>query len=107
MSDLKDQKLFTQLVAMYIRALYTRGYEVTFGDAYRDPRCPYGSARTMHRRRLALDLNLFKDGEYIRDVEGWREAGELWETMHERAEWGGRWSNGDANHIQLTPAGEV
>lgn len=49
------------------------GYGVTFGDAYRDPRVfgevgkskGYGHASSAHKSRLALDLNLFIDGEYV------------------------------------------
>jgi len=41
------------------------GYEVTFGDCYRDARCKYGHPRSLHKTRRAIDLNLFKDGKYL------------------------------------------
>jgi len=77
------------------------GYEVTLGDAYRDPRCGYGHKRSLHRLRLAIDLNLFKDGHYIRTTEGHRELGEWWESIG--GSWGGRFDDG--NHYSLEHRG--
>ena len=34
----KKQKLFTFMVAELIKWAYDEGYEITLGDAYRDPR---------------------------------------------------------------------
>ena len=53
------------MVPRLIRKAFRLGYEVTLGDAYRDPRCPYGSKDSDHHRRLAIDLNLFKNGVYL------------------------------------------
>lgn len=101
MSDLlRQQQHFAQMVALLIRAAFARGYQVTLGDAYRDPRVTYGHPQSYHRIRLAIDLNLFgPDGRYLTTVEEWRQIGELWETMG--GTWGGRWSSGDANHLSL------
>ena len=48
---------------------FESGYAVTLGDCYRDPRVKYGHKNSMHRKRLAVDLNLFKDGKYLTDSE--------------------------------------
>lgn len=72
------------------------GYEATWGDAYRDPRCPYGSKSSKHKRRLAVDLNLFKDGQFIETTEGHRPLGEWWETIG--GIWGGHFEDG--NHYE-------
>ena len=37
------QRLFTQLIGLLIEYAYQQGYELTFGDAFRDPRV-FGSA---------------------------------------------------------------
>lgn len=41
------------------------GYELTYGDAYRDERCGYGHPKSLHRQRLAVDFNLFENGVYL------------------------------------------
>ena len=45
------------------------GYELTLGDCYRDDRCRYGHDKSTHRYRLAGDLNVFKDGIYLKGSE--------------------------------------
>lgn len=80
---------------LIIRAL-SHGFEVTLGDAYRDPRCPYGSKSSRHKQRLAIDLNLFKGGKYLTETEDHRVLGEWWESIG--GIWGGRFDDG--NHYE-------
>lgn len=85
------------------------GYEVTLGDAYRDPRLHgaigekkgYGHSKSCHKIRLAIDLNLFKDGKFLTTTEGHRELGEWWESQG--GTWGGRFN--DANHYSFEHEG--
>lgn len=101
------QKAFTLLVGDLIRHAYESGYELTFGDAYRDPRLHgsfgasggYGRSRSCHKLRLAIDFNLFKDGKYLTTTEDHRPLGEWWEKQHPLARWGGRFN--DANHYSF------
>lgn len=87
------------------------GYEVTLGDAYRDPRLHgaigikmgYGHSKSCHKLRLAIDLNLFKDGAYLEGTENYRELGEWWEKQHSSARWGGRFKDG--NHFSFEHQG--
>ena len=81
------------------------GYELTFGDAYRDPRVhgavgqkkSYSAANSLHKERLAIDFNLFRDGKYLTSTEDYRPLGEYWESMG--GAWGGRWNDG--NHFSI------
>jgi len=57
----------------------------------------YGSRNSCHKLRLAMDLNLFKDGKYCTDGEAHKPLGEKWESMG--GSWGGRFQ--DANHYSL------
>jgi hypothetical protein len=50
---------------------------------------------------LAIDLNLFKDGNFLSATEDHKELGEWWEEQHELCRWGGRFSNADGNHYSL------
>lgn len=80
------QRRFARSVARLLDKAHELGYEVTLGDAYRDPRVhgeigvkmAYGHPKSAHKSRLAIDLNLFKGGRYITNDEGHREIGEWW-----------------------------
>lgn len=102
-----EQRLFTRMVGQLIDWAYENGYELTFGDAYRDPRVfgavgtkeGYSSASSNHKRRLAVDFNLFKDGEYLNKTEDHLPLGDYWESIG--GSWGGRFSKPDGNHYSL------
>lgn len=103
----QKQRQFTRMIAQLIEYAYSQGYELTFGDAYRDPRLHgafgksggYGSSTSVHKQRLAVDFNLFKDGEYLSKTSDHKFLGTYWEGLG--GEWGGRFSFGDGNHYSL------
>ena len=99
---LEQQQHFARMVPRLIDKAHSLGFSVTLGDAYRDSRCPYGSKSSRHKRRLAIDINLFKDGVYQTDTEAHRPLGEWW--IRQGGIWGGVF--GDGNHYEwpLTPA---
>lgn len=101
MGLVNKQDRFAGMIARLIIYAQSLGYRVTFGDAYRDPRVTYGHAKSTHRVRLAVDLNLFMDGKYLRDAEGHLQLGLYWEAMG--GTWGGRFD--DANHYSLEHEG--
>lgn len=104
MTERQLQSQFALAVARLILHAAELGYEVTLGDAYRDPRVHgvygkpggYGAAKSFHKRRLAIDLNLFRDGKLIASTEGHRPLGEWWESQG--GTWGGRFKAPDGNH---------
>jgi len=101
----QKQRRFTRMLADLIRFAYDSGYELTVGDAYRDPRLHgemgvkkgYGHASSNHKQRLAMDFNLFKDGKFLTSTEDHRPLGEYWESIG--GSWGGRFNDG--NHYSL------
>ena len=103
----QKQSRFARSVGRLIEQAYRLGYEVTLGDAYRDPRVhgdlgvrkSYSHPRSAHKVRLAIDLNLFKGGQYLEGSEAHRPLGEWWERQHPDARWGGRFDDG--NHYSL------
>lgn len=105
------QRLFARLVPRLIDKAHELGFEVTLGDANRDARVfgelgekrGYGNAFSCHKLRLALDLNLFKNGEYLTTSDAHRPLGEWWEKQHELTCWGGRFNDG--NHYSITHEG--
>jgi len=94
MSLREKQSKFVHMVSLLIAYAYQNGYELTFGDAW---------ARSGHKRhslhydRLAIDLNLFRDGKYLIKTEDHLMLGEFWEFLG--GSWGGRFDDG--NHYSL------
>lgn len=105
----QKQRQFTKLIGQLIEFAYNRGYELTFGDAFRDPRVhgdvgakkSYSSASSNHKIRLAVDFNLFRGGQYLTGTEDYAELGEFWESLG--GAWGGRFNDG--NHFSLEHEG--
>lgn len=105
----EKQRRFTWMISKLIEYAYQQGYELTFGDAYRDPRVhghvgdkrSYSSANSLHKDRLAVDFNLFRSGKYLTATEDHRKLGEYWESLG--GVWGGRFNDG--NHYSLEHGG--
>ena len=103
MSLSRTQQDFAQHIAELIQYIREQGYECTFGDAFRDPRShgamgesgPYGRRESAHKQRLAVDLNLFKDGHYLPSTEAHRPFGEFWKGIHPDNVWGGDFDDGN------------
>ncbi len=103
----EKQREFARLVPRLIDKAHDLGFECTMGDAYRDPRlhgemgvkAGYGHSKSAHKVRLAIDINLFRDGKYMQNTEDHRQLGEWWESQHPLARWGGRFADG--NHYSF------
>ena len=90
------QSRFAHMVGLLIMFAFEQGYELTFGDAF----ATKGHIQdSNHYKRLAIDLNLFKDGKYLTETKDHQELGEFWESIG--GSWGGRFSNPDGNHYEL------
>lgn len=94
MSLNEKQFKFADMVGTLINYAYAMGYTLTFGDAYAKDGHKEGS---LHYKRLAIDLNLFRDGKYLTKTEDHKILGEVWESMG--GSWGGRFNDG--NHYSL------
>lgn len=101
----KKQSLLVQCTANLIQYATKRNWEFTFGDAARIDRRGHMPG-SLHYSRLAVDLNLFVEGEWISDGShpAWEELGIYWESLHPLCRWGGRF--GDANHFSITHGGK-
>jgi hypothetical protein len=106
------QSLFMRCLGELIRYAYSRGYELTAGEAFvQSPRRSRSGQWvedgvhmecSLHYTRLAMDLNLFIDGNYITNGEhiAWVDLGNYWEALDPLCSWGGRFR--DANHFSVT-----
>lgn len=117
----KKQEQFARLLPRLIDKAHEFGFEVRIGDLFRDPRAfaphgkdiiesginkgnkkPYGNKNSVHKLKLAVDLNLFKDGKFLSDTSDHKELGEWWEKQHPDCRWGGRFKRPDGNHYSIT-----
>jgi len=74
----QKQSKFALMVAKLIQYAYGLGYEVTLGDAY----ATSGHKKdSNHYIRLAIDLNLFKDGKFLTDGSGHNHLHDYWDDI--------------------------
>lgn len=92
----EKQSRFALMIVQLLNEMTRKDYQFTFGDFYRDPRL-YGHPRSLHRVRLAADINLFRDGQYLASTHDHLPFGEFWESIG--GTWGGRFNDG--NHYSL------
>ena len=74
----EKQRKFTRMVADLIIFAYEQGYELSFGDAW----ATTGHMKnSLHYSRLAIDLNLFKDGIFLVDGAAHTPLHDYWDTL--------------------------
>ena len=85
--------------------IYQQGYTCTGAELYRTPeqaqlnaKKGIGARKSAHTNRLAIDLNLFKDGVYLQDTESHKPFGEFWKLLRIDNRWGGDFTRKDGNH---------
>lgn len=113
MSDLRAlQSAHVRYVGRLIDWATTNGYELTWGEAYRPPEQALynaqhgkGIVNSLHIKRLAIDLNAFKDGKFLETKEDYRPLGEFWKSLDPLCCWGGDFSRPDSDHFSLTYEG--
>lgn len=91
MSLRKQQSEFVRAVGLLIAYAYSLGYELTFGDTY--PGKFSHKKGSWHEKGLAIDINLFKDGEYLTSSHDHLILGQYWQAIG--GTWGGLWSDGN------------
>lgn len=115
LSLLEKQMHFSLMLSRLIHDLSLRGYDITLGEAFR----PLGVAmiyadqgegikNSLHTLRLAIDLNIFLRGTYLKTVGELSIPGSLWESYSNDlvdCRWGGRFSPPDADHFSFLHGG--
>lgn len=97
----EKQSLFAKLVSRLLLHAELLGYEVTLGNTT----AKTGFSKSLHPKKLAIDLNLFIDGKYQRSTRAHEPLGVYWESLHELCRWGGRFKPRDGNHYSCTHKG--
>lgn len=99
MQNLREQQsLFAQLFSVFVILLDKEGYAVTFGeghrpefvaDIYKKEGKSQSGRNSLHCKKLAHDIFVFKNGKLLETMEELREVGEIWEDLHPFNSWGG------------------
>ena len=113
----RRQVLLVKSLGKLIRYADERGYELTLGEGFVQPvRKARGGEffkdgvhmeNSLHYSRLAQDLNLFVQGQFIQDGEhfAWVDLSNFWEELDVLARAGRRF--GDSNHLSISHAGKA
>ena len=86
-----DQRAFAEAWPLLMLHAFRLGYKITF-----PPEHTNHIKNSYHYIGLAKDINLFKNGKYLRKGMDHLELGEIWESMG--GTWGGRFRKKDGNH---------
>jgi hypothetical protein len=108
----QKQSRFARDVAKLIEWAFANGYELTFGECWRTPeqaalnaKNGKGIARSLHNERLAIDLNLYKNGTWLIASEDHKPLGDYWKSLGADHCWGGDFTKKDGNHYSITNGG--
>ena len=112
MTLLEKQLLFTRNVGLLIGHVYESGYGLTFGEAFRTSEQAAlnelngsGIKNSLHGKRLAVDLQLFREKEYLKVSDDYESAGKYWLSLHPLNRWGGDFAKQDGNHFSMEHEG--
>lgn len=106
---LKRQILFSRLLPKLIEKIYAGGYECTIGEVWRPAATAEyyaakgaGTLKSCHIQKLAVDINLFWDGELLAQTDSHRQFGDFWKILDPLCRWGGDFSTRkDGNHYSI------
>ncbi len=113
MSTLRQlQSQHVRCTAKLIEWATEKGYEMTAGEWLRTPEQAMinaqngsGIVHSLHLIRLAVDLNLFKDGALLSTKEDYQPLGDYWCSLDPLCRWGGNFQRVDADHFSITYEG--
>lgn len=101
------QQLFARDTVLLFQYILDQGYTFTYGEAMRslDQAAIYakegkGISDSYHCKRLAIDINLFKDGKYLEDEKDYEIFGLYWESLSPSNRNGRNFKRSDANHFE-------
>ncbi len=97
------QHLFARLLPLLILYMDSNGYEVTLGNTT----APTNHKNSLHPMKLAIDLNLFLNGKYLRSTKAHEQFGRFWKSLHPLCRWGGDFFKPDGNHYSVEYRGRA
>lgn len=100
----QKQEMFSILFAEHIVWLYSQNYQVRLGDVLAHDGHMDNS---LHYVKLAGDINLFRDGEYLTRTLDHKFSGVKWKARHPLCRWGGDFADEDGGHYSITHNGRA
>jgi hypothetical protein len=105
----EKQELFMECLAVHLSWLVANGYKIRGGELQRDPRIAEANAATgagisnsLHILKLAIDLNLLRNGVMLTDTADHATSGAHWKSLHPLCRWGGDFTTRpDGNHYSV------
>ena len=101
MSLADKRRKFSEMLPLLIGYAHYLGYTVSIDFVKRCEDCEVGHPRSLHKSGLAVDLNLYLNGEYLTNTTDHTPLGEFWEFLG--GSWGGRFDDG--NHYSIPHGG--
>ena len=97
----QNQEKFTQDLAKLLNHLIDNGYAVRIGEVERTQTqqeiyIKEGKSKTsnsMHLKRCAADLHIFKNGEWLQSKAQLQSIGDYWESLDQNNRWGGNFKS--------------
>ena len=97
----QNQEKFTQDLVQILNYLIDNGYTIRLGEvertqAQQDLYIKEGKSKTynsMHLKRCAADLHIFKGGEWLQSKTQLQSIGDYWESLDKNNKCGGNFKN--------------
>jgi len=97
----QNQEAFSRDLVALLVWCFEEGYEVRIGEVQRTPEqqeiyIKMGRSKTynsMHIKKCAADLFVFKDGRMLASKEEMQPLGNRWESLDSLNSWGGNWNS--------------
>ena len=97
----QNQEKFTQDLVKLLNYLIDNGYTIRLGEVERTQaqqeiyikECKSKTYNSMHLKRCAADLHIFKNGEWLQSKTQLQSIGDYWESLDQSNRWGGNFKS--------------
>lgn len=108
MSLNQKQIEFTATLGKFLVWCAKNGYDVILAEVFRPPeqaalmaKTGKGIRNSNHRKKLAGDMFLMKEGKITWNTADYAPLGKKWKSLHPLARWGGDFKGRDAVHFSF------
>lgn len=97
----QHQEAFSKDLTKLFLYIQSNGFDIRIGEVERTiyqqrAYMRQGKSKTMnsmHLKRCAIDLFIFKEGEWVTTKTELEEIGHYWENLSPKNQWGGNWKS--------------
>lgn len=104
----EKQHIFAMNLAKLLQHVETSGVTCSVGEVYRTKEQAEiyvkegkGVLDSQHCKKLAVDLFLFSNGNFLQKKEDYKLLGEYWKSLHPENRWGGDFPRVDSVHFEM------